>query len=311
MQHAEWLRFQFCILHSAFSISSLMKRPEYLVVITGLSGSGKSYVQSTLEDLGFYCVDNLPIELIESFLDEVGTHENATRVGIVVDVRTHDFARVFPTFYRERIRKLVPNVVLIFLEASDEVLARRYSETRRPHPLGKELPVLEAIQSEREALTEVKSLADFVLDTSQFSVHELKAEVVKRFNLPGTAPQMLVTLISFGFKHSTPYNIDLLFDVRLLPNPHFVEELRPKTGLDPEVVEYLKQQPEYETFYAKLLDFITYLLPGYRKEMKSYLTIGVGCTGGKHRSVAVAQRLGEDLAERGYAVEIVHRDFRR
>src|ERR1043166_1903998 len=125
MQHAEWLRFQFCILHSAFSISSLMKRPEYLVVITGLSGSGKSYVQSTLEDLGFYCVDNLPIELIESFLDEVGTHENATRVGIVVDVRTHDFARVFPTFYRERIRKLVPNVVLIFLEASDEVLARR------------------------------------------------------------------------------------------------------------------------------------------------------------------------------------------
>ena len=258
------------------------------------------------------CFDNLPIELIESFLDEVGTHENATRVGIVVDVRTHDFARVFPTFYRERIRKLVPNVVLIFLEASDEVLARRYSETRRPHPLGKDLPVLEAIQSERDALTEVKSLADFVLDTSQFSVHELKAEVVKRFNLPGSAPpQMLVTLISFGFKHSTPYNIDLLFDVRLLPNPHFVEELRPKTGLDPEVVEYLKKQPEYETFYAKLLDFITYLLPGYRKEMKSYLTIGVGCTGGKHRSVAIAQRLGEDLAERGYAVEIVHRDVKR
>ncbi len=289
-----------------------MKRPEHLVVITGLSGSGKSYVQSTLEDLGFYCVDNQPIELIESFLDEVGTHENATRVGIVADVRTHDFARVFPAFYRERIRKLVPNVVLIFLEASDEVLARRYSETRRPHPFGKELPVLEAIQSERDALTEVKSLADFVLDTSQFSVHELKAEVVKRFNLPGSAPpQMLVTLISFGFKHSTPYNIDLLFDVRLLPNPHFIEELRPKTGLDPEVVEYLKKQPEYETFYAKLLEFIAYLLPGYRKEMKSYLTIGVGCTGGKHRSVAIAQRLGEDLAERGYAVEIVHRDFRR
>ena len=202
-----------------------MKRPQYLVVITGLSGSGKSYVQSTLEDLGFYCVDNLPIELIEPFLDEVGTHENASRVGIVADVRTHDFARVFPTFYRERIRALVPNVVLIFLEASDEVLVRRYSETRRPHPLGKDLPVLEAIQSERAALTEVKSLADFVLDTSQFSVHELKAEVVKRFNLPGSTPQMLVTLISFGFKHSTPYNIDLLFDVRFLPNPHFVAGL--------------------------------------------------------------------------------------
>lgn len=288
-----------------------MRYPEYLVIITGLSGSGKSYVQSTLEDLGFYCSDNLPIGLIEPFLDEVGSHENANRVGIVVDVRTHDFARIFPEFYRERIKKLVPNVVLIFLEASDEVLARRYSETRRPHPLGKELPVLQAIKAERKALTEVKSLADLVLDTSQFSVHELKAEVMKRFNLEGTAPSMLVTVISFGFKYNIPYNIDLLFDVRFLPNPHFIEELRPKTGLDPEVVAYLKKQPEYETFYAKLIDFVTYLLPGYRKEMKSYLTIGIGCTGGKHRSVAVAQRLGEDLAASGYAVEVVHRDFKR
>jgi len=288
-----------------------MKRPQYLVVITGLSGSGKSYVQSTLEDLGFYCVDNLPIELIEPFLDEVGTHENATRVGIVVDVRTHDFAQVFPNFYRERIRKLVPNVALIFLEASDEVLARRYSETRRPHPLGKELPVLEAIQSERAALTEVKSLADFVLDTSQFSVHELKAEVVRRFRLPGYEVSMLVTIITFGFKYSLPYNLDLLFDVRFLPNPHFVESLRPKTGLDPEVVEYLKEQPGYEEFYARLLDFVGYILPGYRKEMKSYLTIGIGCTGGKHRSVAIGQRLADDLAAQGYSVEIVHRDFKR
>jgi len=288
-----------------------MHRPEYLVIITGLSGSGKSYVQSTLEDLGFYCSDNLPIGLIEPFLDEVGSHENANRVGIVVDVRTHDFASIFPSFYRERIKKLVPNVVLIFLEASDEVLARRYSETRRPHPLAKDLPVLEAIQAEREALTEVKSLSDLVLDTSQFSVHELKAEVMKRFNLEGSTPSMLVTIISFGFKYNIPYNIDLLFDVRFLPNPHFVEGLRPKSGLDPEVVDYLKKQPEYETFYAKLIDFVTYLLPGYRKEMKSYLTIGIGCTGGKHRSVAVGQRLGEDLAARGFSVEIVHRDFRR
>ena len=288
-----------------------MHRPEYLVIITGLSGSGKSYVQSTLEDLGFYCSDNLPIGLIEPFLDEVGSHENANRVGIVVDVRTHDFASIFPSFYRERIKKLVPNVVLIFLEASDEVLARRYSETRRPHPLAKDLPVLEAIQAERDALTEVKSLSDLVLDTSQFSVHELKAEVMKRFNLEGSTPSMLVTIISFGFKYNIPYNIDLLFDVRFLPNPHFVEGLRPKSGLDPEVVDYLKKQPEYETFYAKLIDFVTYLLPGYRKEMKSYLTIGIGCTGGKHRSVAVGQRLGEDLAARGFSVEIVHRDFRR
>src|SRR5205085_10123675 len=168
------------ILHRS---SFCMRRPEYLVIITGLSGSGKSYVQSTLEDVGFYCCDNLPIELIEPFLEEVAAHENANRVGIVVDVRTHAFATIFPTFYRERLQKVIPNVVLIFLEASDEVLARRYSETRRPHPLAKELPVLEAIQSERAALTEVKSLADFVLDTSQFSVHELKAEDVKRLHL--------------------------------------------------------------------------------------------------------------------------------
>ncbi len=288
-----------------------MTRPEYLVIITGLSGSGKSYVQSTLEDLGFYCSDNLPIALIEPFLEEVASHEKANRVCIVVDVRTHDFATIFPNFYRERIQKLVPNTVLIFLEASDEVLARRFSETRRPHPLAKDLPIDDAIRRERDELREVKALANMVLDTSQFSVHELKAEVMKRFQLPGYEVTMLVTVITFGFKYQTPYNLDLLFDVRFLPNPHFVEELRPKTGLDPEVIAYLEQRPEYDDFYRRLYDFIAYLAPAYKKEMKSYLTIGIGCTGGKHRSVAIGQRLGEDLAKHGYAVEIVHRDFKR
>jgi RNase adapter protein RapZ len=289
----------------------LSSYPDHLVVITGLSGSGKSYVQSTLEDLGFYCTDNLPIELIEPYLDEVTRHEKANRVGIVVDVRTHDFATIFPSFYRDRLKKRVPHAHLIFLEATEEVLARRYSETRRPHPLLKDLPVLEAIRHEREALTEVKSLADMVLDTSAFSVHELKAEVMRRFSLPGESPTMLVTVISFGFKHSMPYNLDLLFDVRFLPNPHFVAELRPKTGLDPEVIEYLQAQPDFEEFYKRLYDFVAYVLPGYQKEMKSYLTIGIGCTGGKHRSVAIAQRLADDLDAGGYAVEIVHRDYKR
>jgi UPF0042 nucleotide-binding protein len=289
-----------------------MRTPEHLVIITGLSGSGKSYVQSTLEDLGFYCSDNLPIALIEPFLQEVGAHENADRVGIVVDVRAHDFAMTFPAFYRDRIQKLVPNVVLIFLEATDEVLVRRYSETRRPHPLAQDMPILEAIQSERAALTEVKELANLVLDTSQFSVHELKAEVMRRFQL-SDAPRraMLVTIITFGFKYSLPYNIDLLFDVRFLPNPHFIADLRPHTGLDPEVVEFLEQQPEYEEFYRRLLEFVAFLLPQYEKEMKSYLTIGIGCTGGKHRSVAIGQRLANDLSDRDVTVEIVHRDCKR
>ncbi|HUP50719.1 MAG TPA: RNase adapter RapZ [Thermoanaerobaculia bacterium] len=288
-----------------------MKAPEYLVIITGLSGSGKSYVQSTLEDLGFYCTDNLPVALIEPFLSEVAEHEKADRVGIVVDVRTRDFATVFPDFYRQRLQKLVPHAILIFLEATDEVLARRYSETRRPHPLAKDLPIVEAIRTERVALTEVKSLANLVLDTSQFSVHELKAEVMRRFQLDGHDPAMLITLISFGFKYTQPYNLDLLFDVRFLPNPHFVEALRPRTGMDREVVEFLQQQPEYGEFYERLRGFVGYLLPQYRKEMKSYLTIGIGCTGGRHRSVAIAQRLGEDLEREGHTVEIVHRDCRR
>jgi UPF0042 nucleotide-binding protein len=171
--------------------------------------------------------------------------------------------------------------------------------------------VLEAIQRERTELREVKALANMVLDTSQFSVHELKAEVMKRFQLPGYEPSMLITVISFGFKYQTPYNLDLLFDVRFLPNPHFIEALRPKTGLDPEVIDYLHQQPEYDDFYARLFDFVTYLAPQYRREMKSYLTIGIGCTGGKHRSVAVAQRLGDDLIRQGYTVEVIHRDYRR
>jgi UPF0042 nucleotide-binding protein len=285
--------------------------PENLVIITGMSGSGKSYVQSTFEDLGFYCSDNLPVALIEPFLAEVSAHGHATKVGIVADVRTHDFAQVFPQFYRERIKKAVPHAILIFLEASDEVLTRRFSETRRPHPLAKNLPILDAIRQERRALTEVKALADMVLDTSQFSVHELKAEILKRFQLPEQRVRMLVTIITFGFKHSMPYNLDLLFDVRFLPNPHFVEELRPKTGLDPEIVAYLKAQPEYEVFFGKLKDFIDYLLPNYEKEMKSYLTIGIGCTGGKHRSVAIGQRLGDELSAEGYQVEIVHRDRAR
>jgi len=283
--------------------------PQHLVVITGLSGSGKSYVQSTLEDLGFYCTDNLPIELIEPYLDEVTSHEKADRIGIVVDVRTHDFATIFPAFYRDKLTKIVPNTILIFLEATDEVIARRYSETRRPHPLAKDRPLIEAIQAEREALTEVKSLANLVLDTSQFSVHELKAEVMRRFEIAGQEPSMLVTIITFGFKYSLPYNLDLLFDVRFLPNPHYEAELRYKTGLDPEVVDFVESSAGLKEFYDRLEPLLDYLLDAYEKEGKAHLTIGIGCTGGRHRSVVIAERLARVYADRGnYLVDVVHRD---
>jgi UPF0042 nucleotide-binding protein len=285
--------------------------PEHLVIITGLSGAGKSYVQSTLEDLGFYCSDNLPMPLIEPFLEEVTAREGLTKIGIVIDIRAQGFAEQFPGVYENIIQKKYPDTRLIFLEATDEVLARRFSETRRPHPYGADVPIAEAIRNERQALLEVKSLADLTLDTSQFSVHELKAQIIKMFQLPGNEMPMLVTIISFGFKYSIPYNIDLLFDVRFLPNPHFVTELRPKTGQDVEVVDYLRRQPEYETFASKLTDFVSYLLPQYQREMKSYLTIGIGCTGGKHRSVALTEHLGSALEEAGYKVEVIHRDCLR
>ncbi|HXI12458.1 MAG TPA: RNase adapter RapZ [Thermoanaerobaculia bacterium] len=289
----------------------MKKPPEHLVIITGLSGSGKSYVQSTMEDLGFYCVDNLPIALIEPFLEDVTTRGGQTHVGIVADVRTHDFATIFPSLFAGRIRELVPNAALIFLEATDEVLARRFSETRRPHPFGHDRPLPDAIRAERSALEDVKALANMVLDTSQFSVHELKGQIIRRFELQNAPSSLLVTIITFGFKYAAPYNLDLLFDVRFLPNPHFIDALRPKTGKDPEIVAYLEAQPEYRNFVTRLSDFVGYLVPQYEKEMKSYLTIGVGCTGGRHRSVAIGERLARELGESGYSVEIVHRDCSR
>jgi UPF0042 nucleotide-binding protein len=284
--------------------------PEYLVIITGLSGSGKSYAQSTLEDLGFYCTDNLPVGMIEPLIEEA-TRGGYRKIGVVVDVRTPGFAGHFPRIYRDRIKQLVPHAMLIFLEAADEVLARRFSETRRPHPFDPELPVPEAIRAERAMLDELKSMADMVLDTSQFSVHELKAEVIRRFGLPGYLREMLISIVTFGYKYPPPYNLDLMFDVRFLPNPHFIEELRPKTGLDREIVAYLEAQPEYREFLARLLEFILYLVPQYEKEMKSYLTIGVGCTGGRHRSVAIGEHLRSALTEAGYVVEVTHRDCSR
>jgi len=283
--------------------------PEKLVIVTGLSGAGKSYVQSTLEDLGFYAADNLPVSLIEPFLDEVVGHEGKDKIAIVMDVRAHDFARTFPGYFTNVLRARAPNAILIFLDARDEVLVRRFSETRRPHPYGVDLPILDAIGAERRELIDVKAIANMVLDTSQYSVHELKSEITRRFQLPGYVMPMLVNVVTFGFKYAIPPNVDLMFDVRFLPNPHFVDNLRPKTGRDAEVVNFLEAHGEYGRFFERLWSFVEFVVPQYEREMKSYLTIGVGCTGGKHRSVAIGERLGAKLAEIGYRVEITHRDI--
>jgi UPF0042 nucleotide-binding protein len=262
--------------------------PESLVVVTGLSGSGKSYVNKCLEDMGYFCVDNLPLELLEPLLGQV----SAKRVGIILDVRNPDFAVRFP-------------------DASEESLIRRFSETRRPHPLAGKVPLLEALRRERAMLEEVRAVADVVVDTSTMTVHELRAFMQKTFVGDPESGGMVVSAVSFGYKFGTPHDVDLLFDVRFLTNPHFVPELKGKTGMDPAVAAYIEKDPETAPFLERLTGFLDYLLPRFDREGKTYVSIGIGCTGGKHRSVYVAERLAGLLHERGYPVRVSHRDATR
>ncbi len=259
-----------------------------LVLITGLSGSGKSIVAKCFEDLGYYTVDNLPLPLLSLFLDQplelAPGHE---RIAVVTDVRAPGFAEELPQLMAEIDRERL-DVTLLFLEASDEVLVRRFSETRRPHPLAPDQPVIEGILREREVLAEIRARADMVFDTSQWSIHEIRTQVYREFAAnPEEEPGMVVSLVSFGFKHGIPYGTDLLFDVRFLSNPHFVPGLREQTGQDAAVQEYLLRQPDYEEVVNRFADLLLFLLPRYRRENRSYLSVAVGCTGGRHRSVAV------------------------
>ncbi|HSP94872.1 MAG TPA: RNase adapter RapZ [Thermoanaerobaculia bacterium] len=280
--------------------------PESLVIVTGLSGSGKSYVNKCLEDMGYFCVDNLPLELVEPLLPRV----SASRVGVILDVRNPDFAGRFPEIL-SRLRKQVPGARLLFLDASEESLIRRFSETRRPHPLSGDRSLLQSLRREREMLEEVRSVADVVVDTSDMTVHDLRSFIEKTFVGDPSRARMLVSATSFGYKFGVPHDVDLLFDVRFLANPHFVPELKPKTGVDPAVAAYIEKDPETERFLARVGEFLDYLLPLYEREHKSYLSIGVGCTGGRHRSVFVAERLAALLKERGYPVRVSHRDATR
>ena len=282
--------------------------PESFVVVTGLSGSGKSYVERCFEDLGYFCVDNLPLALVEPLLTELlSGEEPRPRICVVLDVRNPDFAAKFPDAFA-RIRSRVPDAHLVFLDASEDALIRRFSETRRPHPLARGESLLEALRRERELLQDVRALADIVVDTSSLTVHELRSYIGRTFKTGDEKPGLLVSFVSFGYKFGIPYDVDLLFDVRFLANPHFVPELKPKTGLDPAVAAYVERDPETGPFLERLLDFLRYLLPRYEKENKSYLAVGVGCTGGRHRSVYVVERLAEALRAEGTAVRVRHRD---
>ena len=284
--------------------------PVRIVIVSGLSGSGKSTAVKALEDLGFYCVDNLPLVLVTTFADLCRQSRDISRVALVADVREKEFLKDFPVIHKELRERGTPAEVL-FLEAGDEALLHRFQETRRRHPLAPEGGVLEGIQLEREKLADVRKLADHVLDTSGLTVHDLRRAVNRLFTGTSEGFRMNVKLVSFGYRHGLPEQADLTVDVRFLPNPNFVDALRPRTGLDPAVADYVLQRPETQTFLAKFCDLVDFLVPLYEKEGKAYLTIGIGCTGGRHRSVAIAQVLERHLRQRVEQVTVEHRDIGR
>lgn len=282
-------------------------QPE-LVVITGMSGSGKATVLKVFEDLGYYAVDNIPVELIPRFAELVQSSA-MERTALVVDVREGTRLDRLPRILQGVKRQL--RTTVIFLEASDEALLRRFSETRRPHPLGKEAPVKSSIAAERRRLRSIATLADFTIDTSKFNVHELRHYIEQRFHRQAEERSLLVSCVSFGYRHGIPEDADLVFDVRFLPNPHFIPKFRPYTGKHPQVAKYIRSFPQTQEFIKRISDLLLFLLPHYIKEGKSYLTIGFGCTGGQHRSVMIAEDVAKNLKAGGYAAKVVHRDSPR
>lgn len=280
------------------------------VIITGLSGSGKGTILKAFEDMGYFCVDNLPVELVLKFA-ELSQDSGTRRKGaaIVVDVREGAELSKFPRVFR-KLKKSGLAVTLIYIEASEDSLIRRYSETRRPHPLTHDRPISVALDEERNRLAPIKKLADTLIDTTQFNVHELRRYVADKFQAEKSAAPLLISLISFGFKHGVPLESDLVFDVRFLPNPNFVRSFKDKNGRDPEVAAYVKSFAQTSELMKRLSDLLLFLVPNYVIEGKSYLTISVGCTGGQHRSVMIAEELNALLSSRGYKTKVNHRDVK-
>jgi UPF0042 nucleotide-binding protein len=281
-----------------------------MVVVTGLSGSGRSAALKAFEDMGFYCVDNLPLLLLPDFVRFAQDAEQAARSAIGIDIREKDFPERFPVLSRE-LRSGGSEIETLFLDAADQTLVRRFSETRRPHPLARGTTTLiDGIKQERAALTEVKKLADRIIDTTDYTVHDLRQAIERNYADSDTGRPMAISIVTFGYKYGVPFDMDLLFDLRFLPNPHFMPDLKERTGEDLRVREYVLAGEDSRDFLARLREFLEYLLPRYRREGKSYLTIGLGCTGGRHRSVAVAITIAERLRESGYEVNLKHRDVR-
>lgn len=282
-------------------------KDDRFIIITGLSGSGKTSVSRFLEDLGYYCMDNLPAKLIPSFVDLWMREEfKLEKVALVVDIREEGFTTEFPTVLRS-IRKKIP-IWMIFLEASDETLVQRFSESRRPHPLTRRKSVGESVALERERLAEIRKMADEVIDTTALGIWDLKKMLTGKF-LKRKTEQMQVVIVSFGYKHGIPVDSDLVFDTRFLPNPFYINTLREKTGRSKSVREYVLQSEGADQFLKELFRFVDYLMPNFMEEGKSTLTIAIGCTGGKHRSVVCAEKLKHRLRANSFNVRIFHRDI--
>ena len=288
-----------------------MPAPLSFVVITGLSGAGKSFAIKCFEDMGFFCVDNLPTTLIPTFADLIMRSEQTIhRVALGVDVREGAYLSRLLDIIRE-LRTRGHAVEVLFLEASEEALVRRYHETRRRHPLAGDGNALDGIRAERKAMSDLREVADRIVDTFALTVHQLKDRLVELYVAPKARPGLAPSLVSFGFKHGVPFDADLVFDVRFLPNPHFVDALRALDGLDERVRTFVLNHPESKELLRRLEDFLRFVLPCYEREGKAYLTVAVGCTGGHHRSVTVAEELRRFLSGIGYAPTVVHRDLQR
>jgi UPF0042 nucleotide-binding protein len=280
-----------------------------LVIITGLSGSGKLTALKAFEDLGFYAVDNLPIALVPKFADLIRDSKSGQRAALIIDIREGGMLENFPQMYRE-LKKHVSST-LIFLDADDEVLQRRFSETRRPHPLGAKSTVLKSIEEERARLKPIQDLADLCIDTSKLNVHELRRIINGKFQDAKEENKILVYVNSFGFRNGVPADSDLVFDVRFLPNPNYIPEFKKLSGRQPAVARYIRSFPQTVEFINRISELLIYLLPHYIREGKSYLTISFGCTGGQHRSVMIAHEIQKRLAKAGFTVKESHRDMNR